>query len=123
MTPEPTVVEAIYIIDRTLTLNRQPAAAEFSLASKLGTPISDTLRQIRTEFGKQRVAPRPTRDQAETMLREQLAVAEAQRAELVASSAAWSVSGWSPVLFWSCGAGLVGVVALATARKFRRSTT
>jgi hypothetical protein len=81
---EPTQREEIYILLDTLKFNRNPPASAFKIDYKPGTPISDQLKKLRYEFGQQQPPPRLTRETAEKHLQEQLALANAQRKELVA---------------------------------------
>jgi hypothetical protein len=81
---KPTNRDDIYILLDTLKFNRNPPASAFKLDYKPGTPISDQLKKLRYEFGQQQPPPRLTRETAEKHLQEQLALANAQRAELVA---------------------------------------
>ena len=106
---EPTSVEKIYIVGGTLQFNRNPPASAFSIDFKPGTPISDKLRRARYEFGQQKPSARTTVEEAEGMLREQLAAAEAQGKELVAVSPARRRFRWSSMFVW-----VFGVVALAS---------
>ncbi len=121
ISPEPTSSETIYINDGTLRFNLDPGPGTFTHTYKPGTPISDSLRRVQTEFGHQKPPARQTKLQVETMLREQLATAQAQRKELVAGSPArpgTDLVAWLP---WVFGLGLIiGSAALLRQNSRRR---
>jgi len=108
VSPEPTSSETIYINDGTLQFNLNPNPETFRHTYKLGTPISDSLRRTQTTFGYQKAPPRQTKAEVETMLRDQVAAAQAQKKELVASSPARSGPGLAAWLPWVFGLGLIG---------------
>ncbi len=92
---EPTSTEIIYINAGTIVFNTRPGAETFKISYKPGTPISDSLRKLEYEFGRQKVGPTVSKLEAEAMLKEQIAKAEAQKAELSVASSADSTD-WSP---------------------------
>src|SRR6185437_3451288 len=49
---EPTSIGLIYVVDGTMEFNRNPGPETFTINYKPGTPISDHLRQMTTEFGR-----------------------------------------------------------------------
>ena len=111
---EATSVQQIDVIDGTMEFNKRPGAAVFKIDYKPGTPISDNLRQVQTEFGRQKPAPRPTKPEAEATLRRQLAEAEAQRSELVAEPPTAFGASLSPWLV-----GVAGTSALVLYQRRR----
>lgn len=114
---EPTVITNIKVLRGTLQFNKRPDARVFTAKYKPGTPISDELRKMTYEFGQQTIGRTPSRDEAKTMLDEQLALAESQKKELVASPASEGFA-WSVGLPWAFGAAvLVSLVALMIQRR------
>jgi len=105
---EPQTLESIYVVDGTMEFNKQPGPEAFRIKYKLGTPISDHLRKLETEFGRQKIATTPTKSEAEQMLNEQVAQAEAQKSELVVASNSEGSGWWS----WAVG-GLGGIVVIS----------
>jgi len=103
---DPTTHESIAILDGTMVFNTHPGREEFTIAYKPGTPISDRLRKMTTEFGRQKISLKPTKAEAETMLKEQLAKAEAQKRELVAAP--------SEGIDWLKWLPVAGVIAVGT---------
>ena len=84
VTKEPTSLETIYIIGSSIEFNKRPGRKAFTIKYKLGTPISDNLRKLEYEFGQQKIDLRPSKADAEKMLKEQLAKASKRE-----------VGGWS----------------------------
>jgi hypothetical protein len=107
---EPTSISTIKVLDGTMEFNKHPSPEVFTIKYKPGTPISDHLRKMRTEFGQTKIGPRPTKAELKGMLDEQLAKAEEQKSELVAVPASEGFA-WSSWLPWGFGAILV--IALA----------
>lgn len=115
---EPTMIEKVYINSGTLEFNKRPPPATFSIKYKPGTPITDNLRRVQTEFGRQQVGRRVSKPETESMLREQLANAENQRKELVAGSPERNGPGWTSWLVWIFGScALIASLALLIARR------
>ena len=52
---EPTVLETIYVVGGTMEFNKRPGPEVFTIKYKPGTPISDHLRQMTTEFARRRL--------------------------------------------------------------------
>jgi hypothetical protein len=104
---EPTAIQTIYINHGTLEFNKHPDAKAFTIEYKPGTPVSDNIRRLKYEFGQQRMSPLPSRAEATAMLKEQLANAEAQHRELIATSPARSSTEWKPWLTLGFGASAV----------------
>ena len=102
-TKEQTSSTLIWVVGGTMLLNQHPGREAFSIKYKPGTPISDTIRQMETEYGQNKVPPRPTKVEATRMLDEQLKRAEEQKSELVAVPA----SGGTNWLSWAAGGFLV----------------
>ena len=114
---EPTSIETVYIIHGTLEFNKHPGPKTFTIAYKPGTPISDNIRKLKSEFGRQKTSPLPTRAEATAMLNEQVRQAEEQRKELLAGSPARDAIAWSSWLIPAFGgAALVGSVVLLIRR-------
>lgn len=96
---EPTVLRSVRVIAGTMEFNKKPSPSTFTIAHKPGTPVSDKIRKLNYLFGQKQISNRPTKAEAETMLREQIAEAEEQRRELVAVPREginwwpWSVAG------------------------------
>jgi len=107
VTKEPTSLQTVYIVAGTMVFNRHPGRDAFTIKYKPGTPVSDHLRQMETEFGQQKIGLKPTKVEAEKMLKEQLKQAEEQKSELVAVPTSGGVA-WSS---WALG----GFAALAVA--------
>lgn len=106
VTKEPTFLESIYVVDGTMEFNKRPGRDVFTIKYKPGTPVSDHLRKLEYEFGQQKVGLKPTKAEAEKMLNEQLARAEAQKAELVVASPSEGFD-WTRWLAWGMGVAVV----------------
>ena len=114
---EPTSIETVYIIHGTLEFNKHPGPKTFTIAYKPGTPISDNIRKLKSEFGRQKTSPLPSRAEATAMLNEQVRQAEEQRKELLAGSPTRDAIAWSSWLIPVFGgAALVGSVVLLVRR-------
>ncbi len=115
---DPTSIQTIYINDGTLEFNKHPGPVTFTIKYKPGTPISDSLRKLEYEFGRQKPPKRPTRAETVVMLNEQLADAKAQGKELEAGSPARNQSDWSSYFVWAFGAAaLVTSILLVLSRR------
>ncbi len=99
VTKEPTSLETIYIIGSSIEFNKRPGREAFTIKYKLGTPISDNLRKLEYEFGQQKIDLRPSKADAEKMLKEQLAKASKQRSELVVASPSEGFD-WASWIAW-----------------------
>jgi len=107
----------IYAVGGTMEFNKHPSAATFKVDYKLGTPISDNLRQLKTEFGRQKIDLKPTKAEARAMLDEHLAQAETQRSILVAADPN-SRGDWTSWIIWGFGgATLTMLIALWIQRR------
>ncbi|MGC8640960.1 MAG: hypothetical protein ACP5XB_13930 [Isosphaeraceae bacterium] len=84
--------ETYKVMQGTIKVNTRPSDQTFKVKYRVGTPISDQLKDVQYEFGQQK-ANDPTREEQGRMLDEQLKIADRQRDELRASS--WSRRGWS----------------------------
>ncbi len=117
MMKNPTSVEKIYVVNGTLEFNKHPRDDVFTIKYKPGTPVSDNLRKLQYEFGQQKIGTNPTKAQAETMLKEQLAKADEQKSELVVASASEGFA-WSAWLAWGFGALIIiSLIALMIQRR------
>lgn len=111
LTKEPTVLSTVNVLQSTLQFNKRPGPEAFTLKYKPGTPVSDHLRQMSYEFGRQTIGLKPSKADAETMLNEQVARAEAQNKLLVASPAQ-DGDGWSWMIWGFGGLALAGSIGL-----------
>jgi len=119
ITKEPTVIECIYVVGGTMEFNKRPGPDTFNLKYKPGTPVSDRLRQMSYEFGRPKISPRPTKVEVQKMLNEQVATAEAQKAELIVVPPSQQTY-WLPWVAGGLGAAvLVSLVALQVQRRMR----
>ena len=111
LTREPTVLSTVNVLQSTIQFNKRPGPEAFTLKYKPGTPVSDHLRQMTYEFGRQTIGLRPTKVDGEKMLNEQVAKAEAQNKLLIASPSQdgeW----WSSMIWGFGGLALVGSIGL-----------
>ncbi len=115
----PTVVQSVHIVTGTMEFNRRPGREAFTIKYKPGTPISDSIRKMSTEFGRQEIGRRPTKAAALKMLSEQVARAEAQKSELAVASPSGGPE-WSSWAAWGLGAIAVAAAVAAWARGRRR---
>lgn len=95
----PTRSQKIYVVGGTMQFNKHPGRDVFTIKYKPGTPISDSLRKLQYEFGQQKIGAKPTKAEAENMLKEQLAKAEEQKSALVVASTPEGLP-WSTWLPW-----------------------
>jgi hypothetical protein len=117
VTKDPTSLETIYVVDGTMEFNRHPGRDVFTIKYKPGTPISDNLRQMTSEYGQQKIGLKPTKVDAEKMLNQQLAKAEEQKEELVVASTSGGFD-WAGWAAWGMGALLlVSLIALGVQRR------
>ncbi len=108
-TKDPTSFQKVYVVGGTMRFNRHPGREAFMMNYKLGTPISDSIRQMESGFGQMKIAPKPSKAEVSRLLEEQLKKAEEQKSELVALPPSAGVA-WS---FWALGAfGALAVVSL-----------
>ncbi len=103
ITKEPTSITKIYVVGCTIDFNSRPGREVFTINSKPGTPISDNLRKLQFEFGQQKIGLKPTKSDAEQMLREQLAQAEEQKTTLIVASSSEGFD-WTSWMAWGFGA-------------------
>jgi len=103
---EPTVLTSMKVVDGSMEFNKHPGPEVFTFKYKPGAAISDNLRKLTYEFGQQHLAPKPKKSELEAMLKEQVAKAEEQKAELVAAPLSEGIN-WSSWLFWGMGAAVV----------------
>jgi hypothetical protein len=116
---EPTVLINMKVVAGTMEFNKHPGREVFTRKYRPGTPVSDQLRKLAYEFGQQKINAHPSKLEAEKMLNEQLAQAEAQKAELVVASPSEAFD-WTRWLTWGFGAlVLVSSVLLWTQRRGR----
>ena len=108
---EPTTVETLGIMIPSIKINQNLPNSTFTLKFKPGTPINDTLRQIRYEFGQQIEDP-PDRATMQAQLQAQIDAAEAQGEEVVAMSWERSWPGWLTWVPWLVATG--AAVAVVT---------
>jgi hypothetical protein len=108
ITKEPTSLETTYIVGGAIEFNKRPGREAFTIKYKPGTSISDNLRKLEYQFGQQKIGLRPTKIEAEKMLNEQIANADAQKAGLVVASqtegfdwSSWIASGFVVLLLFS----------------------
>jgi hypothetical protein len=96
----------------TMEFNKHPGREVFTIKYKPGTPVSDNLRKLQYEFGQQKIGTKPTKAEAEAMLKEQLAKAEQQKSELVAAAPSRSFDWWT-WLTWAFAAAVLGTSLVA----------
>ena len=106
MTDEPTVLDTIKVVDRSMEFNKHPGPEAFTIKYKPGTHVSDNLRQLTYEFGQQKIGAKPTKTELATMLNEQVAKAEEQKSELVVAPSSQGIN-WSSWLIGGMGAAVV----------------
>ncbi|APW61419.1 hypothetical protein [Paludisphaera borealis] len=117
-TREPTILQTMSIIDRTMEFNKHPGPDVFTSKYKPGTPISDHLKKLQYKYGQDKLKPQPTRSEVEAMLDSQLAKAETQKNELGAAPFSEGVNWWA----WSVsGLGAAVVASLAALWMQRRA--
>jgi hypothetical protein len=114
-THEPVSIHKISILQDTLEFNKHPDPRVFTITHSPGTDISDRLKKVQYEFGQQKISNRPTKAEAEGMLREQLKRADEQKRQLVALPP--EESSWVALMPWALGALLA--VALLILRVTR----
>ena len=115
----PTSVEKGYLLKTSVMINSHPGDSVFSVNYKPGTPITDRLKREEFSFGQQKVPKSQSRQQMEEELREAVARADAQSAELKASTSARPrFSDWTRGAPWvvSIAAFLLLVVVLIRCR-------
>ena len=71
----PGAFETIKVVDGSMEFNKRPDPTAFTIKYNPGTPISDQLRKLTTEFGRQPIGSRPTIAEAKKMLDDQVAQA------------------------------------------------
>ncbi len=113
---EPTTIENLYVVNRSMRLNQQPRDETFQRDYKPGTPISDNVRKSQYRFGQQKPPALMTSTEAQVALLEQVAAAEAQRTELVAAPRS---SSWFTWLMWVFGAATLASGALVILQRRR----
>lgn len=116
---EPTAVETVYVVGGTLELNKNPGREVFTIKYKPGTPISDSLRKLEYEFGQQKIGAKPTKAEAQNMLEEQIAKAEAQKSRLVVASPSDAFD-WTSLVFWGFSVMVVISLAVLLVQRVRR---
>lgn len=115
----PTVVGEIRVVGGSMEFNQHPGREVFTIKYKAGTRISDALRRLEYEYGRQTIASRPTKAEAESMLDNQLAQAEDQKAGLMVAPPSADFD-WTTWLAWGFGgAALISLIALLV-QKSRR---
>jgi hypothetical protein len=115
-TKEPTDLQTMSVIDRTMEFNKHPGPDVFTSKYKPGTPISDHLKKLQYKYGQDKLKPQPTRSEVEAMLNSQLAKAETQKNELVAAPFSEGVNWWA----WSVSGLGAAVLASLTALWMQR---
>ena len=113
----PTYISTLYVVGGTMEFNKKLGPEAFRVDYKMGTPISDELKKLNSEYGQQKIVLRPSKAEAEKMLKEQVARAEAHKNELVVATGLGGFDWWS----WA-GGGLVlialgSLVALGVQRR------
>ncbi len=114
---DPTVIEVLYLVAGTLRVNQEPNQSVFRVNYKIGTPISDNLRKLKTEFGQQTIGNNPTKLDAEKMLKEQLKNAEDQKDSLVVASQDNGYSLWTWLAGFFVISTLISIVFLSIQRR------
>lgn len=104
---EQTSATIMYVVRGTMVFNQHPSREAFTTKYKPGTPISDSIRQMESEFAQSLVPPKPSKTEAQAMLEEQLKRAEEQKSSLVAVPA----SGGIPWGSWAAGGFLTLTLA------------
>jgi hypothetical protein len=115
---EPQFFEKIYAVRGTMQFNNHPGPEVFTIKYKPGTPVSENLRKLQYEFGRQQLSPEPTKAEVQKMLDDQVAMAEKQKTELVVASPREDVD-WTSWLAWAVGA-LVLIAFLSLWNQRRR---
>ncbi len=115
----PTVLISTYIADGAIQFNRHPGRETFTMKHKPGTPISDHLRQIAYAFGQQKIDLKPSKAEAEAMLKQHLAEAQQQVSELTAAPPAPGQS-WIAWLPWGFGAIVLASLLLLWRQRYGR---
>ena len=108
VTEEPTSFVAVHLVRGTMEFNKRPRPDVFTIKYKPGTPISDNLRTLAFEYGQQNISPGLSRADGQKMLTEQLAIADAQKAELVVAPSSDRID-WTSWIAWG-----FGIVVLAS---------
>ena len=106
VTKEPTVRDTIYVVGGTMEFNKHPGREVFAINYKPGTPVSDNLRKLVYEFGRQKIGLKPTKADTERMLNDQIAKAEEQKKELVVAPQSEGFD-WTLWLGWAFAAAVV----------------
>jgi hypothetical protein len=112
------VLGEIHVVNGTMEFNKHPGRDVFTIKYKPGTPVSDSLRKLQYEFGQQSIRMRPTRAEAEKMLKDQLQQADRQKNELVVASP--EGFDWMPWLPWGLGTIAAGSAAALWFERRRR---
>ncbi len=99
-------LDNIYLVAGTMQFNQHPGQEVFTIKYKPGTPVSDKLRKLQYEFGQQQTTPEPTRAEVKKMLDEQVAMAQAQKTELVVAPPT-AGSAWLSWAIWALAALVV----------------
>jgi len=116
----PTSSETLYVVDGTMEFNKRPGPSAFKIDYKPGMLISDNLRRLQEEYGRQAIGAKPKKAEVEVMLREQLDRAEKQRSELVAGSPERDGPGWTSSLVWIFGTTTLVLAIALLIRRNRR---
>ncbi len=97
---DPTVLTTMKVVSATMECNKHPTPDVFTIKHKIGTPVSDNLRNLEYEFGQQKTRSKPALADAQRMLREQIARVVGQEVGLAASSGldSWGVASWMRVI-------------------------
>jgi hypothetical protein len=106
ITKEPTTINKIHVVDGTMKFNQRPGPAVFTTKHKTGPPISEPLRKLEAEFAQQKVGPRPSKEDAQKTINEQIAQARDLKAELVVASPSEGIA-WTPWIAAGFGALII----------------
>jgi hypothetical protein len=109
-TKAPTSEEEIYFLVENMKVNRHPPRSSLEVAFKPGTPVSDRLRKLQYDFGRQKQPKRESREQDEIGLKDQLAEARRQGQELEAVPTVEPGSNWTSGSFIMLALSLAGMV-------------
>ena len=113
---DPTTLRTVYLVGGTMEFNKGLGPEAFRVDYKLGTPISDGLKKLNFEYGQQKIGSKPTIAEAERMLKEQVAKAEAQKDELVVATGLDGFDWWP----WVVGGLVITVLGSLVALGLQR---
>jgi len=113
---EPTSIVTMYVVGGTMEFNKKLGPEAFRVNYKMGTPISDELKKLNIEYGQQKIGLKPSKADAEKMLKEQVAKADAQKNELIVAIGLGGFDWWP----WAVGGLIIAVLASLVALGMQR---